>query len=210
MPIHSTHFALFVVASWALILAPGPDMLYVLSRGVGQGRQAGILSALGVVCGLLVHTTTAASGLAFVLRTAPTLFLAVRYGGALYLIYLGVRIVRDKSRLSLVTTRSPASGRALFGQGVLSNVLNPKIAVFFVAFLPQFVDRNQGHAALQIALLGLTFALFTLCFLVALGYVAGSIGRWLTRRQRYAAALRWLSGGVLVGLGVRLALPARR
>src|SRR5215213_1045841 len=161
--IEPAKFALFIGVSWALILAPGPDMFYVITRGMANGRKAGMLSAIGVVCGILVHTTAA---------------------------------VRAKSS-------------ALFWQGVLSNVLNPKIAIFFLAFLPQFVDKGGNQVTLQLAILGITFACFGLCFLLVVGYSSGTIGRWLTYQPRYAQFFQRLAAGMLIGLGIRLAFTEK-
>jgi threonine/homoserine/homoserine lactone efflux protein len=208
--IEPTKFALFITISWALIIAPGPDMLYVITRGMTHGRRAGILSAIGVICGILVHTTAAALGLTLIFQTSAFAFLAVKYLGAIYLIYLGLKAWRDKSSFSLQTSLSTVSSHQLFWQGVLSNVLNPKIAIFFLAFLPQFVDKESGQVTLQLILLGLTFACFGLCFLVAVGYSSGAIGSWLTRRPHYSPLLQRLAGGVLIGLGVRLALTEQQ
>jgi threonine/homoserine/homoserine lactone efflux protein len=175
--IEPAKFALFVGIAWALILAPGPDMLYVISRGMAHGRRAGIVSAVGVVCGILVHTMAAAFGITLIFQTSAFIFLVVKYLGAIYLIYLGVKAWRDKSTFSLQTSTLGISSRALFWQGVLSNVLNPKIAIFFLAFLPQFVDKESSQVALQMVILGLTFAFFGLCFLLVVGYSSGAIGR---------------------------------
>ncbi|HSO11729.1 MAG TPA: LysE family translocator [Anaerolineales bacterium] len=202
--IEPAKFALFVGVSWILILAPGPDMLYVITRGMAHGRRAGIVSALGVVCGILVHTTAAAFGLTLLLKASTPAFLTVKYLGAAYLIHLGFKAWQAKNSFHLQT--SSVNSRSLFWQGTLSNVLNPKIAIFFLAFLPQFVDQGGGRVALQMVILGLTFALFGLCFLVVVGYFAGSVGAWLTNQPRCTNLLRWLTGGVLVGLGTRLAL----
>lgn len=207
--IEPAKFILFVGVSWALILAPGPDMLYVITRGVTQGRRAGMLSAVGVVCGILVHTTAAAFGLTLILQTSAMAFLVVKTLGAFYLIYLGIKAWRDKSTFSVQESASNVSLRRVFWQGVLSNVLNPKIAIFFLAFLPQFVDRGSRNVPLQMIFLGLTFACFGLCFLLALGYSSGKIGSLLTRRPQYAQSLQRLAGGILVGLGIRLALTER-
>ena len=208
--IEPTRFGLFILASWALIIAPGPDMLYVISRGIAHGPRAGVLSAVGVVCGILVHTTTAALGLALLLQASTVAFMIVKFAGAFYLIYLGIKSMRDKSTFRLKDHTPAVSSRRLFWQGVLSNVLNPKVAIFFLAFLPQFVDKTGGTIGLQMVTLGLTFALFGLCFLAVVGYFAGAIGSWLTRRPQYTNLLRWLTGGVLIGLGVRLAFTERR
>jgi len=201
----NTQFLLFLGVSWALILAPGPDMLYVISRGIAHGRRAGVLSAIGVVSGILVHTTAAAFGLTLILQTSAFAFLLVKYVGAAYLIYLGIKAWHDKSTLSIATTAPVVNSHALFWQGVLSNVLNPKVAIFFLAFLPQFIEKESSHVAWQMVFLGLTFACFGLCFLLIVGYSSGTIGRWLTQRPQYAQSLQRLSGGILIGLGIRLA-----
>ena len=208
--IEPTKFILFVGVSWALIIAPGPDMLYVITRGVTQGRKAGMLSAVGVICGILVHTTAAAFGLTLILQTSASAFLIVKYLGAIYLIYLGIKAWHDQSSFNVQTSDSRISFHRVFWQGVLSNVLNPKIAIFFLAFLPQFVDKGSPDVTLQMVILGLTFACFGLCFLLAVGYSSGTIGGWLTRRPHYAKFLQRFASGILIALGVRLALTERQ
>jgi threonine/homoserine/homoserine lactone efflux protein len=208
--IDPARFILFIGVSWALIVAPGPDMLYVISRGVTQGRTAGVLSAIGVICGILVHTVAAALGLTLILQTSAIAFLTVKYLGAAYLIYLGIKAWREKSTFHLQTTNAPISLRKIFWQGVLSNVLNPKIAIFFLAFLPQFVEKGSAHVTLQMVALGLTFAFFGLCFLLVVGYSSGTIGGWLGRRPHFTQLLQRLAAGILIGLGIRLALTDRQ
>jgi threonine/homoserine/homoserine lactone efflux protein len=207
--IEPTKFALFIAVSWALIIAPGPDMFYVITRGMAHGRKAGMLSAIGVICGILVHTTAAALGLTLIVQSSAFAFLLVKFAGATYLLYLGIKAWRDKSTFSLPSPTSVTNPRALFWQGMLSNVLNPKIAIFFLAFLPQFVDKGGSHIALQMVILGLTFAIMGLCFLLVVGYSSGTVGGWLTRRPHYAQYLQRLAGGILIGLGIRLALTER-
>lgn len=207
--IEPAKFALFIGVSWALILAPGPDMIYVITRGMTHGRRAGILSAVGVVCGILVHTTAAAFGLTLILQTSAFAFLFVKFAGAAYLIYIGIKAWLDKSTFNLQPSASSASAGVLFWQGVLSNVLNPKIAVFFLAFLPQFVDQGSSQVTLQMVFLGLTFAVFGLCFLLVVGYSSGTLGGWLTRRPRFARFFQRLAGGILVSLGIRLAFTEK-
>ena len=202
-------FALFIAVSWALILSPGPDMIYVITRGMAHGRRAGVLSAIGVVCGILVHTTAAALGLTLILQTSAFAFLFVKFVGAAYLLYLGVKSWRDKGTFHLQTTVPIARSSTLFWQGVLSNVLNPKIAIFFLAFLPQFVDQGSAHITWQMVVLGLTFACFGLCFLLVVGYSSGTIGKWLAYRPQYAQFFQRLAGGILIGLGIRLALTEK-
>src|SRR5215208_3087481 len=147
--IDPSKYILFVGVSWALIITPGPDMLYVITRGVTQGRRAGMLSAIGVICGILVHTTAAALGLTLILQTSALAFLIVKTLGAAYLIYLGIKAWWEKSTFHLPASTSNVSSRRVFWQGVFSNVLNPKVAIFFLAFLPQFVDKGGSHIALQ-------------------------------------------------------------
>lgn len=207
--IDPTKFALFIAVSWALILSPGPDMIYVITRGMAHGRRAGVLSAIGVVCGILVHTTAAAFGLTLIFQTSALAFLFVKFVGAVYLLYLGIKSWRDKSTFYLQTTVSVAKSSTLFWQGVLSNVLNPKIAIFFLAFLPQFVDQGSAYITLQMVILGLTFAGFGLCFLLAVGYSSGSIGKWLAYRPQYTQFFQRLAGGILIGLGIRLAFTEK-
>ena len=205
-----TNFTIFFVASWILIVTPGPDMLYVITRGISQGRKAGVISAIGVTLGILVHTIFAAFGLAMILKTSAMAFLTVKYAGALYLIYLGIKSFRDKSGLALNGDELIVSNRTIFVQGILSNVLNPKVALFFLAFLPQFVNPEFGNVTLQIVYLGLIFALFGVVFLVILGYFSGSIGSLLSRSQFFAHKIRWLTGSIFIAIGVRLAFVEHR
>ena len=202
--------ALFFVASWALILTPGPDMIYVLTRGLTQGRRAGLLSAAGVTAGILVHTMLAAFGLGVILQASAPAFMAVKYLGAAYLVYLGIKTLRSPQALGRLEGERTLRPGLVFVQGFLSNLFNPKIVLFFLAFLPQFVHRAADQAQLRMMLLGLIFALFGLVFLSPLGYFAGRIGG---RLVRWPALGRWLgrfSGIVLIGLGLRLALAQRR
>ena len=204
-----TGFGVFFVASWVLILTPGPDMLYVITRGIAHGRLGGVVSALGVTAGILVHTLLAAFGLAVVLQTSVLAFLVVKYVGAAYLIYLGIKALKETGSFVINEDRRSRRVRTLFWQGVVSNVTNPKIALFFLAFLPQFVHGETGNVPFQMVSLGLLFAFFGVLFLTVVGYSAGWIGRWLAQKQHYVSMIRWLTGGVLIGLGVRLAFADR-
>jgi len=189
-----------------LILAPGPDMVYVITRGISYGRKAGIVSAFGVICGILIHTMAAALGVALIFQTSVIAFRIVKYLGSLYLIYLGVKSWLDKSSFNLQPATERVSSQVLFWQGMLSNVLNPKIAIFFLSFLPQFIDKGSSNISLQMVMLGFTFALFGLCFLTFVGYFAGSIGAWLSRKPQYTKTFRWVTGSILISLGSQLAL----
>ena len=197
--------ALFIAAGLALNLTPGPDMLYVAARGAGEGRSAGIVSALGIGVGTLVHIALVAAGLAAVLAAVPVAYLAIRLGGAGYLIYLGVRAMMSKPAVE-AGSLTPASLGAIFRQGVITNVLNPKVALFFLAFLPQFVDASRGNPALQVVGLGLLFD--TTGTLVNLAVAIGS-SRAAARLRAPSVWLQRATGGIFVALGVRLALASR-
>jgi threonine/homoserine/homoserine lactone efflux protein len=198
--------ALFIAAGLALNLTPGPDMLYVAARGAGEGRSAGIVSALGIGVGTLVHIALVAGGLAAVLAAVPVAYLAIRLGGAAYLIYLGVRAMMTHSAPEAAPL-TPASLGAIFRQGVITNVLNPKVALFFLAFLPQFVDASRGNPALQVVGLGLLFD--TTGTLVNLAVAVGS-SRAAARLRAPGVWLRRVTGGIFLGLGLKLALASRR
>ncbi|HEY2498505.1 MAG TPA: LysE family translocator [Candidatus Angelobacter sp.] len=201
-------FFTFLTAALMLNLAPGPDMLYVIGRSVGQGRKAGIVSALGVFFGCWVHILAAALGIAALLRSSPVAFNLVRYAGAAYLIYLGFKLLRQKADLSSRQLRHE-SLTSIFRQGVITNVLNPKVAIFFLAFLPQFIDAHRGSVILQILLLGLIFNVGGTLVNLAVAYAGGTLGELLRRNQRIAQLQRWFTGLVFVGLGLRLAWQRR-
>lgn len=201
---------LFLTASLVVILAPGPDNILVLTRGVTQGRGAALVSAAGASLGLVIHSAFAAVGLSALLAQSAAAFSVVKYVGAAYLIYLGVRALLDRGSFALAQGATPMGLRKVFTQAVASNVLNPKIAVFFLAYLPQFADPARGGTALQLLAFGLIFALLTLALFGALALFSGTIGSWLRARPKLAGGLGWLTGGVLISLGLRLALQDRR
>ena len=200
---------LFLAAAWALILIPGPDILYVMTRGIVGGRRAGIVSALAVGSGEVLHTLMVAAGLAGILVKSLTTFLIIKYLGAAYLLHLGIQMIRDKHALSLLTTSVSAPLAHVYRQGVLTNLLNPKAVLFYVAFLPQFVDPVQGNARLQVVFLGLLFALSDILFLLILARATSYVHRWLTRQPLFMTRLRRICGSILIGLGIRLAVTER-
>lgn len=206
------NWLMFLAAGVVLNLTPGPDTLYVLARSVGQGRRAGLVSALGIGAGCLVHLTFAVGGLSAVLARSAIAYQALTWLGAAYLVYLGVRSLWQLRRGAPTLSdakAAPASLRRIFLQGFLTNVLNPKVAIFFLAFLPQFVDVARGHVASQIAILGATFGVTGTTWLVIVATAAGSVAGKLRANQQLAL---WLERGaalVFIGLGVRLAVSAR-
>lgn len=196
---------LFMAAGLALNITPGPDMLYVAGRSAGEGRASGIVSALGIGAGTLVHIALVAGGLATLLTAVPIAFTIVRLLGAGYLIYLGVRALRTRAHHMDVVAPPPAPLVAVFRQGAITNILNPKVALFFLAFLPQFVDTTAHGAARQIVTLGLLFDVqgTIVNLLVALA-ASGAVAR-LSSSGVLAARLERLTGVLFIGLGIRLA-----
>ena len=201
---------LYVAASLALIATPGQDMIYVITRSLAQGRFAGVCSAAGVCIGILVHTALAALGVGAILHASETLFVALKLAGAAYLIYLGVKLLAAREgREGIAAPRDRLSPGALVRQGILSNVTNPKIVLFFFAFLPQFVDPASAHATRDLALLGVLYALLALPVKAAVGIAAGSLSERVLRNPSMIAWMNRVSGGVLVALGLRLAMSER-
>lgn len=200
----------FALAGLLLNLTPGPDVLYIVARSSSQGRAAGVISALGIGTGCLVHILAAAGGLSALLVAVPLAYDIVRYTGAAYLIYLGVRAISAQGRgLPLRTLEQESLGR-VFWQGVLTDVLNPKVAMFFLAFLPQFTNPARGPLATQFLVLGLLFAFNGT--LVNLGYAltASRLGDWLRTHLGVPRLLNRLTGGLFIALGLRLVLLDQR
>jgi threonine/homoserine/homoserine lactone efflux protein len=204
------NIALFVAASLAVIVAPGPDNIYVLTRGVAQGREVALASAWGMCSGLLFHTTLAAVGLSAILARSAAAFSVVKYAGAVYLVYLGVRALLTKGEfVSAEGELHTPTFRTFFLRGLTMNLLNPKVAVFFLAFLPQFAGPATSGPALRLMALGLLFALLSLVIFSAIALFSGILGDRLNKNPHFANALRWLTGCVLLSLGVRLAFSAQ-
>jgi threonine/homoserine/homoserine lactone efflux protein len=202
--------AVFAVAAVTLLVIPGPAVLYIVSRSVGQGRAAGLASVCGIHVGSLLHVAAAALGLSALLVSSALAYDTVRYLGAAYLVWLGVQrlLARDQDAGHAGAARQRL-GR-VFAQGVVVNVLNPKTALFFFAFLPQFVDAAGGSVPLQVAVLGATFVGIGLVTDSAYALLASTGAGLLRGRRQVARASRLVSGGVLVGLGVTTALAGSR
>jgi threonine/homoserine/homoserine lactone efflux protein len=198
--------AFFAVAALALLVVPGPAVLYVVTRSIHQGKRAGLVSVLGIHLGTLVHITAATAGLSALLVSSATAFTVVKLAGAAYLIALGVWTLLSRTAAADVVLGGERRLRRVLAQGVVVNVLNPKTALFFLAFLPQFVDPHRGHATLQIALLGTTFAVLGLVTDSVWAVGAGAAGDVLRRSRHFARVQRYVSGSVFVGLGVVAAL----
>jgi threonine/homoserine/homoserine lactone efflux protein len=204
---HST-FLCFLGASVALTIAPGPDNLFVLTQGIARGRKAAVVTALGMCSGISVHTTAAAFGISALFYSSAVAFNLVKYAGAAYLLYLAWRAMQERSavRLSKADERPPMS---LFKRGFIMNVLNPKVAMFFLAFLPQFVSPNADYFPLQMLLLGVIFMAQAVIIFTLIGLFSGGIGDFLLARPAIARRFDWLTAGVFASLGIRLALAER-
>ena len=202
-------FLLFLAAGLALNVTPGPDMLYVAARSASEGRAAGVASAFGIAAGTLVHIALVAGGLAALLAAVPVAYTVVRLAGAAYLVYLGLRALLRPSGLA-ERALAPATRWAVFRQGVVTNELNPKVALFFLAFLPQFVDPARGRAALQVLALGLLFDTSGTLVNLAVALGASGASARLRRSRRAVRAMERATGALFVGLGVRLAVAGRR
>ena len=205
----TTTYGLFILASLALTLVPGPAVLYIVARSVEGGRPAGLVSVLGIGAGGLVHIAFASLGLSAVLASSATAFAAVKWLGVAYLIYLGLGrfLARDVETGAVIVNREPLT--RVFSQGVFVNVLNPKTALFFLAFLPQFVDPSRGAVPAQIALLGTTFVALALCTDGLYAVLSGTAADWLRRKNespRFRRAGRYISGSVYLALGAATAI----
>ena len=197
---------LFLIAAAVLLLTPGPAVLYIVARSIDQGRLAGIVSTLGIATGTLFHIAAAAFGLSALLVTSALAFNIVKYLGAAYLIYLGIRtLLRRETPTPTAEVKSKKLGK-IFYEGVLVNLLNPKTALFFFAFLPQFVDPARGAAAVQILTLGGIFVVMAIISDGLYALLAGSIGQLLKSNQRFLSLQRYFTGGIYLALGVVTAL----
>lgn len=201
-------FGLFCLASVALAVVPGPAVTYIVTQSVDKGRRAGLTSALGVASGGLVHVAAATAGLSALIASSATAFTTVKLVGAVYLVVVGIRRILSKDPDGEIEVQ-PAPLRQLYAQGVVVNVFNPKTALFFLAFLPQFVDADKGSVALQVGLLGITFALIALASDAMYALLASFLAGKLRRTGTGAKLRRWVSGGIFIVLGVTAATAHR-
>jgi threonine/homoserine/homoserine lactone efflux protein len=199
----------FAAAALALIVVPGPAVLYIVAQSIDRGRLAGVVSALGVATGGLVHVTAATIGLSSLLVSSATAFTVVKYAGAAYLIGMGLYTLLARGEAREVAVPAERRLRRRFWQGVVVNVLNPKTALFFLAFLPQFVDPHVGSAALQLAVLGLVFVVLAVTSDCLWALAAGTASERLRGSRRFLAVQRYVSGSVFVGLGALTAAAKR-
>ena len=202
--------AVFLAAVLALTVTPGPDMLYVASRSLGQGRIAGVLSAVGVITGTFIHLAAAAVGLSQLFRYSPLAYDLLRYAGAAFLLYLAWRALAGGDDLGTASGRKPAGSGKIFLQGILTNVLNPKVALFYISFLPQFVDPERGSVALQILVLGSILNGLGLAVKLTVAMTADGLGDWMRAHPRFRKVQAWVTASILAALALRITLPERR
>jgi threonine/homoserine/homoserine lactone efflux protein len=193
-----------------LIFTPGPDIIYITTRGIAQGRQAALISTLGVCTAYIVHTLLAVLGLTALVYASETLFSLVRYAGAAYLLYLGIKAIRSKSQIEFKADKSLLSNQRMFLTGVATSVINPKGILLFFSYFPQFVVPEAGNVIVQLFVIGTLFTM--MCGLVysAYGLFSGAIGERLSTTPRIADLMKWLTGSVMIGLGMRLALQDKK
>lgn len=201
---------LFLLAALALVVTPGPAVLYIVTRSIDQGRGAGVASALGIEAGSLVHVVAAAIGISALVASSATAFAVVKYLGAAYLIYMGVRVLISRPEIETRVVRAPRSLLRIFWQGIAVQVLNPKTALFVLAFLPQFVDPGRGSVITQTVIFGVLMAVIGLFSDLVYAMIAGAAGGFLRRSTVFPRIQRYVSGGVYIGLGATTALMGSR
>lgn len=203
----------FVLAAILLNLTPGSDSMYIITRSISQGQTAGVYSVLGIISGILVHTLLAALGLSVLLANSPTAFMIVKYIGASYLCYLGVKMLMSKQQpligASLQENGKPSSAKTLdywqiYKQGMLTNTFNPKVALFFLAFFPQFINPNYANSMVSFIILGLTFAATGFIWCLCLALLASKFSEKLRENPAIESILNKISGVVFIGLGIKL------
>ncbi len=197
------NLSLFITATLILALTPGQDFIYVMVRSISQGIRAGLISIAGLFIGVLIHTLAAATGAAAILLTSSYAFTVIKILGSLYLIYLGIQAFRQKGRLEIKKTSDKASDLKLLKEGMLSSTLNPKLALFFMAFLPQFV-KPDSDAFSNMLLLGLLFIVLSLPILIAVVLFSSKFGEVLSNNEKISTAIGKTTGLILIGLGIRL------
>lgn len=199
----------FLGAAILLTLAPGPDILFVIAQSISQNSKAGIATACGLCTGLFVHITAAVLGVSAVIYASATAFAVVKYAGAAYLLYLAWQAFRDKRSEIGLTGKPHASYGALYRRGILMNVLNPKVSLFFIALLPQFVDRSAGHVSLQMLGLGVIFLLQALIIFILVSLFANRFGQWLMRSKTIARKINVLQGLLFTAIALQIAFSKR-
>ena len=200
---------MFVTASTLLALAPGPDILFVLTQSMTKGSRSGIVIALGLCSGLVFHTTAVALGVAVIFQTSMLAFTILKCVGAGYLLYLAFMAFKDASRSKLDADKSPLSLKALYRRGIFMNITNPKVSIFFLAFLPQFTNPEQDNVTAQIFTLGALFMLCAFVVFTLISLLAGRVGNWFSKTKNGEKILNRAAGTIFAALAIKLALSSR-
>lgn len=205
--------AIFVLASVALSLSPGPDNIFVLTQSAMNGRKAGVFVTLGLCTGLLVHTATVSLGIAAIFQTSELAFNMLKITGALYLLYLAWQAFRSSKTNSAddieASSDESCNGKQLYLRGIIMNITNPKVAIFFLAFLPQFADPSLGSITLQMILFGCLFIVTTFCIFSCVAWSAGFLGEWLKGSEKSQRVINRIAGTVFIGLALKLVVSER-
>lgn len=203
------NIALFMLATITLNATPGPDMMYVITRSITEGKKHGIVSALGISTGTIFHILTVSLGLSAFLLAVPAAYDIIKYAGAAYLVYIGIRVLFNKNKIESSGGKDKKSIRSVYFQGVVTNVFNPKVALFFLAFLPQFVDQT-GNIPMQVIMLGVLFNISGTIVNIIVALTASRLGKLLKNKLNNSSIFKWISASVFIGLGIRLALLERK
>ena len=208
--IDGSNLLIFSLATLLVVIAPGPGMLYVISRGLSGGRKAGVISALGTSVGITIHILAAAFGLSLIIYASEIGFHITKWAGGLYLLFLAWKTFTSRQGLAVNSGKRDANYNATFWQGVLINALNPKVALFFMAFIPQFVNPRLGSILAQTIALGTIFMGLTVIIFTAYGLSAAMIRKWVIEQPRVHRVIDWAMGSLFVLLGIRIALSSRQ
>ncbi|MFO7658863.1 MAG: LysE family translocator [Bacteroidales bacterium] len=200
------NFQLFIISSIIIIIAPGPDFIYVTTRGISDGNKAGVISAFGISAGLLIHTLFAAFGLSAIIQASRIAYSIIKYLGAGYLLFIGIKALISKNNIAELKTCSTHKNGNILKQGIVTNVFNPKAIVTFMAFLPQFVNANILHPITQFTILGLVLSTMAIIWFGFVGYFAGTFGLIIKRNKIVQNGIKYISGSIMILLGLRLAL----
>jgi threonine/homoserine/homoserine lactone efflux protein len=211
MSINLHSLAFFIITSLVLVLMPGPNTLYVMTRGITQGRKAALVSALGASTGDLLYALFAALGLVVILQQSAMLYGIIKFCGALYMLFIGIQTISSKQSIAgNIEPLKPEPTKSLFLKGFLTSALNPKTAIFFVSFLPQFIDANSEFAGFTMLLYGFIFFLLGLVVLISYAQASSFVRQWLVSRRKWEQYFRWITGTLFVGLGIKLIVPEHR
>lgn len=204
-----SNILLFVIAGLTLNITPGPDMMFIITRSVSESTKSGIVSSFGIAAGSIFHTLAVAFGLSALLTAVPAAYEIIKYTGAAYLVYLGVKMIIAKQSLSTEDNKAPIKMHSVFLQAMVTNIFNPKVALFFLAFLPQFVS-GTSNITYQIIFLGLLFNLNGTIVNIIVAFTAGKMGKVLKAKLNNSRIFKWITASVFIGLGIRLALLERK